>query len=133
MAATGEGKASEGAKAIVRALEREDSRPLWVCIWGGANTLAQALMDLRASKPSEEVARLVGKLRVYSISDQDDAGRVDAAGVSRPVYIVMPSTQDGNEYYFATWMGISSDAYYAKDVGADPSEVTNAWLDENIR
>ena len=45
----------------------------------------------------------------------------------------MPSTQDGNEYYFATWTGISSDAYYAKDVGADPSEVTNAWLDENIR
>jgi hypothetical protein len=45
----------------------------------------------------------------------------------------MPSTQDGNEYYFATWTGISGDAYYSKDGGADPSEVTNAWLDENIR
>ena len=133
MAATGEGKASEGAKAIVRALEREDSRPLWVCIWGGANTLAQVLMDLRSNKPPEEVARLVGKLRVYSISDQDDAGAWMRREFPGLFYIVMPSTQDGNEYYFATWMGISSDAYYAKDVGADPSEVTNAWLDENIR
>jgi hypothetical protein len=133
MAATGEGKASEGAKAIVRALEREDSRPLWVCIWGGANTLAQALMDLRTSKPPEEVASLVGKLRVYSISDQDDAGQWMRREFPGLFYIVMPSTQDGNEYYFATWTGISSDAYYAKDVGADPKPVTNVWLDENIR
>ncbi|MGA9071051.1 MAG: DUF1593 domain-containing protein, partial [Terracidiphilus sp.] len=73
MAATVEGKSSEGARAIVRAMEREDGRPLWICVWGGANTLAQALMDLRASKPPTEVARLVAKLRVYSISDQDDA------------------------------------------------------------
>ncbi len=133
MAATGEGKSSEGARAIVRAMEREDGRPLWICIWGGANTLAQALMDLRASKPPAEVARLVAKLRVYSISDQDDAGAWLRREFPGLFYIVMPSTQDGNEYYFATWTGISSDAYYAKDVGADPSEVTNAWLDENIR
>jgi hypothetical protein len=133
MAATGAGKASEGAQAMVRAIEQDDSRPLWICIWGGANTLAQALMELRASQPPAEVARLVGKLRVYSISDQDDAGvwlRREFPGL---FYIVMPSTQDGNEYYFATWTGISSDAYYAKDVGADPNEVTNAWLDQNIR
>jgi hypothetical protein len=74
MAATGEGKASEGARAIVRAMERKDERPLWISVWGGANTLAQALLELRATKPPEEVARLVGKLRVYTISDQDDAG-----------------------------------------------------------
>ena len=136
MASTGEGKASEdseGARAIVRALERDDSRPLWVCIWGGANTLSQALMDLRASKPPAEAARLVSKLRVYSISDQDDAGAWMRREFPGLFYIVMPSTQDGNEYYFATWTGISSDAYYSKDVGADPSTVTNAWLDENIR
>jgi hypothetical protein len=90
-------------------------------------------MELRASKPPEEVARLVSKLRVYSISDQDDAGAWLRREFPGLFYIVMPSTQDGNEYYFATWTGISSDAYYAKDVGADPHEVTNAWLDENIR
>lgn len=41
MAATGEGKSSDGAKAIEEAVERDDARPLWICLWGGANTLAQ--------------------------------------------------------------------------------------------
>jgi hypothetical protein len=43
MAATGTGKMSEGAKTILRAVDREDDRSVWVCIWGDANTLAQAL------------------------------------------------------------------------------------------
>jgi len=58
---------------------------------------------------------------------------MDAAGVSRPVYIVMPSSQDGGDYYFATWTGISGDRFYRNGAGADSRTVTNAWLDENIR
>ena len=133
MAATGEGKASEGAKAIVRALEREDSRPLWVCIWGGSNTLAQALMELRANRSAAEAERLVSKLRVYSISDQDDAGPWMRREFPGLFYIVMPSSQDGGDYYFATWTGISGDRFYRNGAGADSRTVTNAWLDENIR
>ncbi len=38
LAATGEGKSTEESRAIVRALEqgmeREDTRPLWICLWG---------------------------------------------------------------------------------------------------
>ena len=52
MAATGEGKDSAGAQALLQAMERDDPRPLWICVWGGANTLAQALMDLRATHTS---------------------------------------------------------------------------------
>ena len=54
MAAVGTGKSSEGSKAIVKALERDDPRPLWICIWGGADTLAQALLDLTASHSPAE-------------------------------------------------------------------------------
>ena len=32
-----------GVQCILAALEKEDPRPLWVGLWGGANTLAQAL------------------------------------------------------------------------------------------
>src|SRR4051794_32072136 len=39
MAATGPDKMSEGAQSIVEAADRKDDRPLWVTIWGGANTL----------------------------------------------------------------------------------------------
>jgi hypothetical protein len=133
MDATGQGKASAGSRALIRAIEREDDRPLWVCLWGGANTLAQALMDLRASHSPEETDRLVTRLRVYSISDQDDAGPWIRREFPSLFYIVMPSPQNGEEYYYATWTGISGDLYYRDGAGADTSLVTNEWLDKNIR
>ncbi len=133
MAATGEGKSSEGSRAIARALEREDSRPLWISVWGGTNTLAEALQDLRASKKPEEVERLVSKLRVYSISDQDDAGAWLRREFPSLFYVVMPSTQDGGDYYHATWTGISGDRFYRNGEGADFSRVSNEWLEKNIR
>ena len=48
MAAAGAGKLSEGSAAIVRAVDKADVRPLWIAAWGGTNTLAQALIDVRA-------------------------------------------------------------------------------------
>ena len=133
MAAVGAGKSSDGSKAIVAALEREDARPLWVCIWGGANTLAQALMDLKAAHSPDDLAKLFAKLRVYSISDQDDAGPWIRKEFPDLFYVVSPSTPTSGEYAPATWTGISGDRYYRNGDGADATTVTNEWLDENIR
>jgi hypothetical protein len=133
MAATGSGKSSEGAQAIVHAVERDDSRPVWICLWGGANTLAQALIEIRAAHTPEETARLVGRLRVSSISDQDDAGPWIRREFPALFYIVSPSTPTGGEYAYATWTGISGDAYYRNGAGADFTTVTNEWLEANIR
>jgi hypothetical protein len=133
MAATGSGKMSDGAKAILRSLDRDDSRPLWICLWGGANTLAQALLELRSTRPADEVARLVAKLRVYSISDQDDAGPWMRREFPDLFYIGQPSSPTSGEYAYATWTGISGDGYYRNGAGADSSLVTNEWLDRNIR
>ena len=133
MAATGAGRTSEGARALIAAADRDDPRPLWVSIWGGANTLAQALMDVRAARPAAEVERLIGKLRVYSISDQDDAGPWIRREFPSLFYIVLPSTPTSGEYYYATWTGISGDVYYRNSAGASFETVTNEWLDANIR
>ena len=65
---------SAGAEMILRAADRADPRPLWITVWGGANTLAQALLHARDTRTAAELDALVGKLRVYAISDQDDAG-----------------------------------------------------------
>ena len=133
MAATGDGKSSDGSKAIVHAIEHEDVRPLWICIWGGANSLAQALMDLKAGHAPDELAKLIGRIQVYSISDQDDAGpwiRKEFPGL---FYIVSPSTPTSAEYASATWTGISGDKYYRNGNGADATRVTNEWLENNIR
>ena len=133
MAATGEHKSSEGSEAIVRAAELDDARPLWICLWGGANTLAQALMDLRATHTAEETARLVGRLRVSAISDQDDAGPWIRREFPQLYWVGTPSTATGGEYAYATWTGISGDAYYRNGEGADFSTVTNEWLEAHIR
>jgi hypothetical protein len=133
MAATGTGKDSPGAQALLHAMERDDPRPLWICVWGGANTLAQALIELRATHSPNDVSRIVKRLRVYSISDQDDAGSWIRREFPELFYIASPSTQDSGDYYSATWTGISGDLYYRNAEGADTSLVTNEWLDKNIR
>lgn len=133
MEATGPGKMSAGAEAILRAADREDSRPLWICVWGGTNTLAQALIHLRETRSAAEVDAVVARLRVYSISDQDDAGPWIRREFPKLFYIVQPSNPDSGEYAYATWTGISGDNYYKNGAGADMALVTNEWLDTNIR
>jgi hypothetical protein len=50
MAGVGKGKDTEGSRRIIAELNKPDPRPLWIAGWGGPNTLAQALLTLRASK-----------------------------------------------------------------------------------
>ena len=133
LAATGVDKMSEGAEAIIRAADRDDGRPLWICIWGGANTLAQALLRVRATRGPDETEKFIAKLRVYSISDQDDAGPWIRREFPSLFYIVQPTTPTGGESYYATWTGISGDIYYRNCAGASVTTVTNEWLDANIR
>ncbi len=133
IAATGPGKSSAGSKAIIAAVDKDDPRPVWICIWGGANTLAQALIDVRATRSTAEVDKFVSKLRISSISDQDDAGPWIRREFPNLFYIVQPSTPTSGEYAYATWTGISGDIYYRNGDGADTTTVTNEWLETNIR
>ena len=74
MSAVGDGKSTEGSELIIKAVDKEDSRPIWFAINAGANTLAQALWDVRKTRSPEEVAAFVKKVKVYDDSGQDDAG-----------------------------------------------------------
>jgi hypothetical protein len=132
MAAVGDGKLSAGAEQIIAAALRDDPRPLWVLGWGGANTLAQALWHVRATRPVD-LARIVAKLRVYTISDQDDAGPWLRREFPDLHYIAQPSTQNGEDYAQATWTGISGDLFYRNAPGADFTTFTDAWLAANVR
>jgi peptidoglycan/xylan/chitin deacetylase (PgdA/CDA1 family) len=133
MAAVGRGRASAGSDLIVRAALRPDPRPLWVLAWGGANTLAQALFDVRAMRGPAELEAVVSKLRVYAISDQDDAGPWLRREFPALRYVATPSTQDGEEYYFATWTGISGDRFYGNAPGADFTTFSDEWVNANVR
>ncbi|HUR57592.1 MAG TPA: nucleoside hydrolase-like domain-containing protein [Opitutaceae bacterium] len=133
MKAVGAGMDSPGSDLLVAAVERDDPRPLWVPVWGGPNVLAQALWKIRASRPPAVLARVVGKLRVYAISDQDDSGPWLRKTFPDLFYIVSPGAHAGGAYHHATWSGISGDKFHGRFTGADFAIVDNPWLDENIR
>ncbi|WP_233982556.1 DUF1593 domain-containing protein [Pectobacterium versatile] len=135
LAATGEGKNTAGSDLLVQAIEKsiDPNSPLFINLWGGANTLAQSLKDLSAKHSASQVKALTRNLIVYSISDQDDAGFWVRQNYPEITYIVDPSSQNGEDYARATWTGISGDKYYRNAPGADFTTVSQHWLDENIR
>ena len=55
MAGVGPGKDTDGSRRLVAALSKADDRPLWVSVWGGPNTLAQALHTIRTTRPPSPV------------------------------------------------------------------------------
>jgi hypothetical protein len=123
MAGVGAGKDSEGSDWIIRALKADDDRPLWISVWGGANTLAQALQKLRATQPAAETDRLIQKLRVYTISDQDDSGAWMRREFPNLFYLVSPGG-----YGAATWTGINHVVN-----GIDNTTISNRWIAHNIQ
>ena len=124
---------SMGARHLVAAADRRDERPLWVLAWGGANTLAEALAYVRRTRPAAALEAFVEKLRVYAISDQDDAGPWLRREFPTLHYIGLPSTPDGEQYAQATWTGISGDRFYRNADGADFTTFTHEWVEANIR
>jgi len=133
MRGVGAGKQSEGSQLIIAAATRPDPRPLHISVWGGANTLAQALFDAKNTLPPAELDALVAKLRVYSISDQDDSGKWIRDNFPKLSYTVSPSSVSNEEYYRATWTGISGDRFYRNAPGHRWELVTNEWLEAHIR
>ncbi|MFS2112040.1 nucleoside hydrolase-like domain-containing protein [Sphingomonas sp. Sphisp140] len=130
MAGVGKGKDSEASKLIVRAVDRADKRPVWVLLWGGAVDLAQALWHVRATRSPAQVQAFLTKLRVYSISDQDDAG--PWARRNFPSLFWIASIHGWGQYNMATWAGISGDRRNAEQ-WPDRETVGDAWLEANIR
>lgn len=120
----GNGCSSEGSELIIKELQINDDRPLWISVWGGANVLAQALYDIEKRFSKEIVNNLIDKIRVYSISDQDDTGILIRNRYPKLFYIVSP----GGKYGSATWPGIN-------DVikGLNNENISNKWILENIQ
>ncbi len=124
MLGVGEGKDSEGSDWILKVLEEDDERPLWISVWGGVNTLAQTLHKIESTKTKKEAKRIIAKLRVYTISDQDDSGIWIRNNFPDLFYIVSP----GDDYGSATWTGINS---YVR--GINNEKISNQWIAQNIQ
>lgn len=133
MEAIGEGKDSEGSEWIIRQADKADPRPLWIPVWGGANCLAQALWKVKMTRTPDEVAKFVSKLRVYTISDQDDTGPWIRKNFPQLFYIASPGFHANGAYHYSTWTGISGDKFHGRFSGGNFSIVDNPWLEQHIR
>lgn len=133
MNAVGEGMDSPGSEWIIETVDREETRPVWVLAWGGPNCLAQALWKVRETRSPEAVKKFVSRIRVYTISDQDDSGPWIRKSFPGLFYIASPGFHRYGGYHHATWSGISGDNFHARFTGANFEIVDNPWLDEHIR
>ncbi|CAI7667383.1 unnamed protein product [Penicillium viridicatum] len=123
---------SDGGKLLLERLQEESDQPLWVLAWGGTNVLAQVLYKIHDSYSATEAADLRSRIRVYTISDQDDTG----AWIRQqfPDIFYISSTHGWNQYGLATWIGISGEDFYGQDKGGpDNSKVSHKWLRDNIQ
>ncbi len=133
-----------GVNCIIEAVDKPDDRPLWISLWGGANTLAQAVWKISTTRSKCELEKFLSKLRIYGISDQDGAGHWlrDNYG-DKLFYIVSPSPAEGSKYYYrAAWPGISADKFIHGSPdgingrgfkGADKVLISKRWLRKHIR
>ena len=67
----GDNNNSAGSDQIIKLADENDERPLWVSVWGGANTLAQAIWRVKKERTAEQLKTFLHKIRVYTITDQD--------------------------------------------------------------
>jgi Protein of unknown function (DUF1593) len=122
----GVGKAhdSEGSEWIIKVLEKADDRPVYVCVWGGTNCLAQSLWKIKQTKTADQAEKLYKKLRIYTISDQDDTGPWIRKTFPEIFFICSP----GYTYGDATWLGFSFGM-----PGSNKEVVSNDWIAKNIQ
>jgi hypothetical protein len=135
MDAVGQGKDSEGSEWIISVLDKNDPRPVWVLVWGGANTLAQALWKIQSTRSEREVEKIVNKLKVYTISDQDNSGPWIRRTFPNLFYIVSPGFHENNEtaYHYGSWTGIGGERHYKYVTGADFDIIDNPWIKQHIQ
>jgi hypothetical protein len=133
MTSIGKGKDSEGSEWIIKVIDKQDERPVWIPVWGGANCLAQALWKVRMSRSREEVKKFVSKIRMYTISDQDDTGPWIRKTFPDLFYVGSPGYHAAGAYHYALWSGISGDKFHGRFTGANFEIVDNPWLDTHVR
>jgi hypothetical protein len=133
MKAVGKGHDSVASERLIAAVDRADARPLWVPVWGGPNVLAQALWKVHETRSRAQIEKFVSRLRVYTISDQDDSGPWIRRTFPGLFYIASPGFHGGGAYHHATWSGISGDRFHGRFAGANFAIVDNPWLDAHVR
>ncbi len=120
----GEGKDTEGSRWIIEVVDRDDTRPVNIAIWGGSTELAQALWRVRHDREPADVARFVSRIRVHDIAHQDDTGPWIVEQFP-DLFYVLDRAPPGADRREAVFRGMY--------LGGDQSLTSRQWLDRHVR
>jgi hypothetical protein len=96
----GEENDSDGSNLIIKlADEADDDRPIWVTVWGGGNTLAQACWQVKKEKSPEELKAFLRKIRTYTITDQDRAMKSDGPNWRESSHLWLRKEFEGDLFF----------------------------------
>ncbi|WP_339750578.1 DUF1593 domain-containing protein [Algoriphagus aquimarinus] len=70
---------SPGSKLIIKLADEADERALWITVWGGGNTLAQAIWKVQQERSEADLKAFLHKIPTYTITDQDRDQKTDFA------------------------------------------------------
>lgn len=87
MAGVGDGKSTDGSELIIKCVDKDDPRPIWLTAWGGMNTIAQALWTVKETRSEDDLKKFISKIRIYDILGQCDAGAWIAHNFPEVLYI----------------------------------------------
>jgi hypothetical protein len=85
---------SPGSELIIKAADEKDERPVWVLVWGGGNTLAQAVWRVQHDRTPEQLTAFLHKVRTYTITDQDRPQRGGAYDFSSHYWLRKEFSKD---------------------------------------
>lgn len=127
---------SEGAQLIIKTLLDDDPRPVHILAWGGANTQANALWQIKNNYSAADWQRAVTKARLYCIWYQDGGGKwIEENLPEIKIYEAGSPERDGGWRY--VWDYMSVDHYYKDRLSKNPPELQKImdkeWFARNIK
>ncbi|KAA5547260.1 DUF1593 domain-containing protein [Roseiconus nitratireducens] len=110
----GEGQDSEASDALIAIVDKPDSRPVYVSVWGDCSVVAQAVWKVQQTRTPAELTTFLSKLRIHQIATQD--GTIDWLRDNFPRLFIIHSAK--------TYQGMFG--------GRDPVSDLS-WLNEHVR
>lgn len=126
---------TEGAQLIIDVLLDSDPRPVHILAWGGANTQANALWQIKQHYSAEQWERATKKARLYCIWYQDGGGKwIEENLPEITIYESGAPFRDGGWRY--VWDYMSVDYYFKNRLSKNPPDLQRLmdkpWLSEHI-
>ncbi len=127
---------SEGAQLIISTLLDSDPRPVHILAWGGANTQANALWQIKEKCSAEQYQRAATKARLYCIWFQDGGGKWIVENLPE-IKIFEAGAPEHNGSWRYVWDYMSVDLKYKGRMSKNPKELQKImdtpWLMENVK